>query len=175
MIKIDIKSHIREVPDFPKPGILFYDITTMLKDADALKECIDQLFNLVKDKKYDKVAAIESRGYIFAAPLALRLNTGLVMIRKPGKLPAETISESYSLEYGKNTLEIHKDAIKKGEKILLVDDLLATGGTMRAAANLVEKLGGKVETILFVIELTFLKGEEKFKNYDVKSLLKYDS
>jgi adenine phosphoribosyltransferase len=175
VIKIDLKSHIREVPDFPKQGILFYDITTLLKDAEAMKACIDQLYSLVKDKRYDKVAAIESRGYIFAAPLALKLGAGLVLIRKPGKLPADVISESYSLEYGKNTLEIHKDAIKKSEKVLLVDDLLATGGTMKAAANLVERLGGKVETILFVIELTFLGGMEKFKSYDVKKLLEYDN
>ncbi len=172
---MNLKSHIREVPNFPKQGILFYDITTMLKDKDAFNHCIEELYSQVKGKKYDKVAAIESRGYIFAAPLALKLNAGLVLIRKPGKLPADTISESYSLEYGKNTLELHKDAIKKGEKILLVDDLLATGGTMNAAVNLVEKLGGKVETIQFVIELTFLKGLEKFKKYEVKSLLKYDS
>jgi adenine phosphoribosyltransferase len=175
VIKIDLKSKIREVPDFPKKGILFYDITTMVKDAQAFKQCIDQMYDLVKNKKIDKVAAIESRGFIFAAPLALKLGCGFVIIRKPGKLPAETIKESYDLEYGSNTIEVHKDAIKKGEKVLLVDDLLATGGTMCAAVKLVEKLGGKVEQILFVIELTFLKGKEKLRKYNVSSLLEYDN
>ncbi|NTV23825.1 MAG: adenine phosphoribosyltransferase [Nanoarchaeota archaeon] len=171
---MDLKSHIRSVPDFPKKGILFYDITTLVKDAKAFKETIDQLYGLVKGKKYDKVAAIESRGFIFAAPLALMLGCGFVIIRKPGKLPAEVISQSYSLEYGKNTLEVHKDAIKPGERVLLVDDLLATGGTMEAAASLVEKLGGKVETLLFVINLAFLPGAKRLEKYDKRYLITYN-
>jgi len=174
VIKIDLKKVIREVPDFPKKGILFYDITTLVKDAAAFKQTIDMLYDLVKNKKIDKVAAIESRGLIFGAPLALKLGSGFVIMRKPGKLPADVISESYSLEYGTNSIEVHKDAIKKGEKVLLVDDLLATGGTMKAAVDLVEKLGGKIESILFVVELTFLNGRAKLKKYDVKSLLEYD-
>ena len=174
VIEINLKSKIREVPDFPKPGILFYDITTMLKDPEAFNASVDQLLELVSNKKITKVAAIESRGYIFAAPLAIKLGAGLVIIRKPKKLPAETISESYELEYGTNTIEVHKDAISKGDRVLLVDDLLATGGTMAAAVNLIEKLGGNVTEILFLIELTFLKGRDKLKGHNVVSLLKYD-
>ncbi|MEM2138996.1 MAG: adenine phosphoribosyltransferase [Candidatus Woesearchaeota archaeon] len=170
---MELKKYIREVPDFPKKGILFYDITTLLQDKDAFKFCIDSLYDLVKNKKYDKVVAIESRGFIFASALALKLNAGFVILRKPGKLPYKTIQESYDLEYGKNVLEMHIDALKKNEKILLVDDLLATGGTISAAINLVEKSNAKVEDILFVIELEFLKGREKLKNYNVKSLIKY--
>ncbi len=174
MIYIDLKTKIREVKDFPKKGILFYDITTMLKDKDALRVSIDEMYEKVKDKKIDKVAGIESRGFIFGVPLALKLGCGFIPIRKPSKLPAETISASYSLEYGTNTIEIHKDAIKKGENVLLVDDLLATGGTMSAAVTLVEKLGGKVVSILFLVELTFLDGRKKLLKQDVHSVLKYD-
>jgi adenine phosphoribosyltransferase len=173
VVAIDLKKKIREIQDFPKKGILFYDITTLLKEKDAFKDTIEQMYALVKDRKFDKVAAIESRGFIFAGPLALKLGCGVVLIRKPGKLPGEKISESYSLEYGTNTIEMHKDAVSKGEKILLVDDLLATGGTMKAAANMVEKLGGKVETILFLVELTFLNGRKNLKG-NVLSVLKYD-
>lgn len=171
---MDLKTKIREIPDFPKPGILFYDITTLLKDKDALKESIEQLYDIVKDKKIDKIAAIESRGFLFAIPLALKLNCGFAIIRKPGKLPYKKISESYDLEYGSNTIEMHEDAIEKGENVLLFDDLLATGGTMKAAANMVKKLGGKVDSILFLVELTFLKGRDKLQNYNVNSLLMYD-
>ena len=174
MVKIDLKTKIREIPDFPKPGILFYDITTILQDADALKESIEQMYDLIKDKKFDKVAAIESRGFIFAVPLALKLGCGFAIIRKPGKLPHTKISESYDLEYGSNTIEMHDDSIKQDENVLLVDDLLATGGTMTAAINLVEKLGGKVEAILFLVELTFLNGRDKLGNHNIQSLLKYD-
>lgn len=172
----ELKKYIREIPDFPKKGILFYDITTLLKDPIGFRMSIDGLYNLViqkKEIKIDKVVAIESRGFIFASPLAMKLNSGLVVIRKPGKLPSETIKESYNLEYGQGILEIHKDAIVKGEKILLVDDLLATGGTITAAKNLIEKLGGKIEIILFLIELESLTGREKLKNYEVLSLIKY--
>ena len=171
---MDLKTKIREIPDFPKPGILFYDITTLLQDKDALKESIEQLYDLIKNRKIDKIAAIESRGFLFAIPLALKLNCGFAIIRKPGKLPYKKISESYDLEYGSNTIEMHEDAIKKGETVLLFDDLLATGGTMKAAANMVEKLGGKIDSILFLVELTFLKGRDKLQGYDVKSLLMYD-
>jgi adenine phosphoribosyltransferase len=174
VINIDLKTKIREVKDFPKKGILFYDITTMLKDKDALRISIEQMYEKIKDKKIDKVAGIESRGFIFGMPLALRLGCGFIPIRKPGKLPSKTVSASYDLEYGKNTLEIHKDAIAEGENILLVDDLLATGGTMNAAAALVEKLGGKVSSIVFLVELTFLDGRKKLLKHDVHSVLKYD-
>ena len=171
---MDLKTTIREIPDFPKPGILFYDITTLLKDADALKESIEQLYDLIKNKKIDKIAAIESRGFLFAIPLALKLNCGFAIIRKPGKLPYKKISESYDLEYGSNTIEMHEDAIEKDDKVLLFDDLLATGGTMKAAANMVEKLGGKIDSILFLVELTFLNGRDKLQGYNVNSLLMYD-
>jgi len=173
VVYIDLKTKIREVPNFPKKGILFYDITTLLKDKEALKETIEQMYSLVKDRKFDKVCAIESRGFIFAMPLALKLGCGFVPIRKPNKLPAEKLSVSYSLEYGTNTIEIHKDAISKGENVLLVDDLIATGGTMKAAINLVDKLGGKADTCLFLIELTFLNGRKNLKS-NIISLLKYD-
>ncbi|MEM3374620.1 MAG: adenine phosphoribosyltransferase [Candidatus Woesearchaeota archaeon] len=172
-MEVDLKRFIREIPDFPKKGILFYDITTLIKEGNAYNICIENLYNLVKNKKYDKVAAIESRGFIFAAPLAIKLGCGLAIIRKPGKLPSEVISESYELEYGKGVLEIHKDAILPNEKVLLVDDLLATGGTMLAATKLIEKLGGEVRDILFVIELEFLKGREKLIKYNINSLVKY--
>ena len=171
---MDLKTTIREIPDFPKPGILFYDITTLLKDADALKESIEQLYDLIKNKKIDKIAAIESRGFLFAIPLALKLNCGFAIIRKPGKLPYKKISESYDLEYGSNTIEMHEDAIEKDDKVLLFDDLLATGGTMKAAANMVEKLGGTIDSILFLVELTFLNGRDKLLGYNVNSLLMYD-
>lgn len=171
---MDLASTIRSVPDFPVEGILFYDITTMLKNPAALKASVDRLVQRYQNEDIDLIVGMESRGFIFGMPLSYQLNAGFVPIRKPGKLPAETISESYSLEYGTNTLEIHKDAIEKGQKVLVVDDLLATGGTARAACNLVERLGGKVQGLAFVIELTFLNGRNKLPNYDVFSLLKYD-
>lgn len=169
-----MKKKIREVPDFPKKGILFYDITTLLKDKQAFDYVINQMYNNAKDKKIDKVAGIESRGFIFAAPLALKLGCGFVPLRKPNKLPAEKVSESYDLEYGKNTIEIHKDAILPGERVLIVDDLLATGGTMGAAVSLVEKLGGKVVSVQFLVELNFLNGREKLKGHDIFSIVRYD-
>jgi len=174
VIKINLKSKIREIQDFPKQGILFYDITTLLQDADALKETLDQMYDLVKDMRIDKVAAIESRGFIFAVPLAIKLGAGFAIIRKPGKLPYHKISESYNLEYGSSTIEMHTDAVNQGENVLMVDDLLATGGTMSAAIELVKRAGGNVAGVLFLIELTFLKGREKLKDYKVLSLLKYD-
>lgn len=171
---MDLASTIRSVPDFPVEGILFYDITTLLKDPAALKESVDQLVDLYQNKGVDVVVGVESRGFIFGTPLAYQLGVGFVPVRKPGKLPAETASESYTLEYGTNTIEIHVDAIEKGQNVLVVDDLLATGGTARATCNLVEKLGGKVVGVAFVIELNFLNGRDKLEGYDVFSLLQYD-
>lgn len=171
---MNLKDTIRDVPDFPKKGIIFKDITTLLKNPESLSLAAEELFNLAKNKKITKVAGIESRGFILGGLLAQKLNAGFVPIRKPGKLPAETISESYSLEYGTDSIEIHKDAIEPGDVVLLHDDLLATGGTMEAAVKLVEKLGGKVVQISFLIELNFLNGRNKLKNYEVHSLIQYD-
>lgn len=171
----NLRELIREVPDFPKPGINFYDITTLLKDADGLKMTIDALAELVGDEKIDTVIGVESRGFIFATPLAIRLGAGFVPVRKPKKLPAEKVSISYDLEYGQDTLEIHKDAIGEGHNVLIVDDLLATGGTARAVVDLVTGLGGRIAGLLFVVELDFLKGRGKFNGYDVHSLIRYDS
>lgn len=172
---MDLKQLIRDVPNFPKQGIIFKDITTLLKDVNGLRNAAEDLYNLAKNKKITKVAGIESRGFILGSLLAEKLNAGFIPIRKPGKLPAETISESYSLEYGTDSIEIHMDAVQPGEKILLHDDLLATGGTMEAACKLVEKLGGEVVQVSFLIELTFLNGRDKLKKYDVHSLIQYDS
>ncbi len=172
---MDLKTLIRDVPNFPKEGIIFKDITTLLKNPDGLADALKELYNLAKDKSVDKVVGIESRGFILGGALAEKLGVGFVPIRKPGKLPAETLSETYSLEYGTDTIEIHKDAISPGEKVLLHDDLLATGGTMKAASNLVEKLGGKVVQISFIIELDFLNGRDLLKDYDVHSLIHYSA
>ena len=171
---MDLAATIRSVPNFPLEGIVFYDITTMLKNPLALKESIDRLTSHYQNAGVDMVVGIESRGFIFGIPLAYNLGAGFVPVRKPSKLPAETISESYALEYGTNTLEIHVDAIEKGQKVLIVDDLLATGGTAKATCNLVEKLGGQVVGLAFAIELNFLKGREKLQGFDVFSLLQYD-
>jgi adenine phosphoribosyltransferase len=169
-----LKKLIREVPDFPKPGILFYDITTLLKDKTGLATLIDKFAEHYMKQDVDLVLGMEARGFIFAPALAYRLNAGFVPVRKPGKLPAECVSYDYALEYGKNTLEIHKDAVQKGQRVLIVDDLLATGGTAEATAKLAETLGGKIVGLGFVVELEFLKGRDKLKGYDVMSLLKYD-
>ncbi len=171
----DLKNYIRNVKDFPKAGIVFRDITTLLKNPLALKQAIDDLYESVKELKIDKVVGIESRGFIFGGMLAERLNVGFVPVRKPGKLPAETEREFYDLEYGKDSIEIHKDAIQKGDRVLIHDDLLATGGTAKAAINLVEKLGGEVVEVLFLVELSFLKGRDKLKGYNVKALVDYTS
>lgn len=171
----DLRKYIRNIKDFPKEGIMFRDITTLLQQPEALKATLDKLYEFSKDLGITKVVGIEARGFIFGAMLAEKLNAGFVPIRKPGKLPAETESASYALEYGTDTIEIHKDAIKLGEKVLLHDDLLATGGTARASANLIEKLGGEVVQVSFIVELTFLNGMEKLKNYDVKTVVTYDS
>ena len=169
-----LKKLIREVPDFPKQGILFYDITTLLKDSAGFASLIDQLASHYADKQVDVVLGIEARGFIFGPALAYKLGTGFVPVRKPGKLPAETIQFSYDLEYGSNTIEIHKDAVQPGQRVLIVDDLLATGGTAEAAAKLVRQLGGEVAGLAFVVELDFLSGRQKLADYDVMSLLHYD-
>jgi adenine phosphoribosyltransferase len=168
-----LKSLIREVPDFPKPGILFYDITTLLKDAKGLHELIDELGAGYAGKGIDKVIGIEARGFIFAPAVAYALNAGFVPVRKPKKLPAATERVEYQLEYGTDALEIHRDAIAPGENVLIVDDVLATGGTASAVTKLVEKLGGKVVGLGFVIELDFLNGREKLPGYDIRALMHY--
>jgi adenine phosphoribosyltransferase len=170
----DLKKFIREIPDFPKPGILFYDITTLLKDPVAFREVIDRMADAVKDDRIDLVVGMESRGFIFAAPLADRLGAGFVPVRKLGKLPADTLEVEYDLEYGTATLEIHRDAIQPGQRVLIVDDLLATGGTMAATLRLVEQCGGVVVGLAFLIELAFLHGRAKLKNYPVTSLIVYE-
>jgi len=170
----DLKKLIREVPDFPKPGILFYDITTLLKDGPGFHQVIDDLKSHYQGANVDTVIGIEARGFIFAPALAYALGAGFVPVRKPKKLPSESVSVSYQLEYGSDSLEIHKDAIVSGHRVLIVDDLLATGGTAAAVTKLVEKIGGKVAGLGFVVELTFLKGRGKLNGYDVFSLLQYD-
>jgi len=169
----DLKKLIREIPDFPKPGILFYDITTLLKDPLGLHWAVDLLANHYVGQVIDRVVGIEARGFIFAPMVAYRLNAGFVPVRKPKKLPAETARATYSLEYGQDALEIHRDAITKGQEVLIIDDLLATGGTAAAVAGLVESLGGRVTGIGFLIELEFLKGREKLSRYNLHALLKY--
>ncbi len=169
-----LKSLIREVPDFPKKGILFYDITTLLKDKAGFATLIDQLAEHYVGRSIDLVLGMEARGFIFAPALAYRLNAGFVPVRKPGKLPAECVKFDYALEYGTNTLELHKDAIQKGQRVLIVDDLLATGGTAAATAKLAESLGATIAGLGFVVELDFLKGRDKLKKYEVMSLLRYD-
>ncbi|WP_339727310.1 adenine phosphoribosyltransferase [Maribacter stanieri] len=170
---MDFKSFIRDVPNFPKEGVLFKDITLLLQNPNALKETTSALFELLEGQKIDKVVGMESRGFIFGPLLAQKLNAGFVPIRKPGKLPSETLSETYDLEYGTDTLEIHFDAIKKGDKVLVHDDVLATGGTANAACKLIERLGGVIVQCNFLIELTFLNGVSKVEDYPVKSLMKY--
>jgi adenine phosphoribosyltransferase len=169
-----LKRLIREVPDFPKHGILFYDITTLLKDKAGLATLIDALAEHYINKKIDLVLGMEARGFIFAPALAYRLNAGFVPVRKPGKLPAATTKYDYALEYGTNTLEIHQDAIKKGERVIIVDDLLATGGTAEATTKLAAALGAEIVGLGFVVELDFLKGRDKLAEYEVYSLLHYD-
>ncbi len=171
-----VREHVREVPDFPKKGILFLDITTATKDAVAMQYMTDFLYEKFKDEKVDYVAGIESRGFIFGAAVAYKLNAGFIPIRKPNKLPAETIKETYSLEYGTDTIEMHADALKEGDRVLIIDDLLATGGTAVAACNLVKRVGANVVAAAFIIELDPLKGREKIESSGVKvvSMLNYD-
>lgn len=171
-----VRQTVRQVPDFPKPGILFLDITTATKDAKAMNLMVEFLYKNFKEEKIDYVAGIESRGFIFGAPLACKLGAGFIPIRKPNKLPAETVKETYSLEYGTDTIEIHADAVKQGDRVLVIDDLLATGGTAVAACNLIKKVGGEVVASAFIIELDPLKGREKIESNGVKvvSMLNYD-
>jgi adenine phosphoribosyltransferase len=169
----DLKSHIRQIPDFPKPGILFYDITTLLQNSLTLRMTVDRFVWLFAERRIDKVVGIESRGFMFAPIVAYDLNAGFVPVRKPGKLPAEKVRETYDLEYGTDTLEMHRDAIQPGEHVLIVDDVVATGGTAAATARLVESLGGVVAGFGFIIELTFLDGRKKLGGYDVASLIQY--
>ena len=169
----DLRAKIREIPDFPKPGILFYDITTLLKDADAFRESIELLTEPFRETKIDMVVGMESRGFIFSAPMATELNAGFVPVRKLGKLPAETVSVEYSLEYGTNTLEIHRDALGPGQKVLIVDDLLATGGTVLGTIELVQMLKAEVVGLSFLVELLFLKGRERLRDQNIHSVIQY--
>ena len=170
---MDLENFIRDVPDFPRPGIVFKDITTLLKNAQGWRKAVDDMTALFADRHVDKVVGIEARGFAFAAPIAYNLGAGLLLVRKPGKLPAETISASYQLEYGTDSVEIHKDAIESGDQVLVVDDLLATGGTVQATCRLIEQLGGKVAGIAFLIELDFLNGRRRLEGYEVRSLIHY--
>ena len=171
----DVKNKIRAVENFPKEGIIFRDITTGLKDAEAMKSMVDYLCDQFKDVKIDYIAGIESRGFIFGMPMAYKLNCGFIPVRKPNKLPAETVRESYDLEYGSDSIEIHKDAVEEGKRVLIVDDLLATGGTAKAACNLFKKVGADVVSVAFIIELCDLGGREKIEatGVEVVSMLKY--
>jgi len=169
----NLKKVIRDVPDFPKKGIVFKDITPLLNNNKAFKQTVDKLSSHFKNKKIHRVVSKESRGFIFGSAVAYKLNCGFVPVRKKGKLPYETISITYNLEYGQDTLEIHKDAIRQGENVLIVDDVLATGGTAKSVAEIVEKLGGKIVGLAFIIELSFLKPRQKLKGYKIYSLIKY--
>jgi len=172
---MDLSKYIRSIPDYPKKGILFRDITTLIKNKEAFRETIDQLDKIISKIKFDKMVAIESRGFVFASALSYKLSKSLVLIRKKGKLPADTFSQDFVLEYGKSTIEIHKDSINKNESVLIIDDLIATGGTAEAAAKLVEASGGKVAGFVFVINLYDLEGTKKLqkKGYEVFSLIKF--
>ena len=168
-----LRAQIREVPDFPKPGILFYDITTLIKQPQPFAEAIDLLVEPFADTKVDVVVGMESRGFIFSAPMAIRLDAGFVPVRKLGKLPAETISVEYALEYGTNTLEVHKDAIQPGQRVLIVDDLLATGGTVLGTIDLVKQLKAEIVGLSFLVELQFLKGRARLGGYDIHSVIQF--
>lgn len=170
---MDLKDYIRDVPDFPEPGILFKDITPLLGDAKAFDHTISRLVEHYKDSNFDAIVPVESRGFLFGAPLACALGKAIVPVRKPGKLPAATLSADYELEYGTNTLEIHADGLKKGQKALIIDDLLATGGTLAASAKLVEMAGGAVSEIAVIIELAFLEGRKNLSAYNIHSMLVY--
>lgn len=170
---MEIKDLIRDVPDFPIKGIVFKDITTLLKDNYGFETTLDKLYNMCKNKGITKVIGVESRGFIFGGALAAKLGAGFVPIRKPGKLPAEKLSEEYTLEYGTDNIEIHTDALDNNDIVLIHDDLLATGGTMAAACKLVEKMGARIAQVSFIIELDFLNGRDKIKEYDVQSLIHY--
>ena len=169
-----VEDYVRSIPDFPEPGIIFRDVTSILQDADGLQLAIDEMQHFVEEVDCDVICGTESRGFIFGMPIAYNLHKPFVPIRKKGKLPCETVSAEYDLEYGKAEIEIHKDAIKPGQKVVLVDDLIATGGTMEASCKLVEQLGGEVVKILFLMELAGLKGREKLAKYDVASVITYE-
>ena len=171
--KFNLEDYIRTVPDFPKPGIMFRDITPALKNPEALSHIISLLTKDLGKRRIDAIAAVESRGFIFGSPLALALKIPFIPLRKPGKLPAETISVAYALEYGECLLEVHVDAIEKGQRVCIIDDLLATGGTAKASATLIEKLGGVVDSLNFIIELSALGGRDVLRNFEVQSILKY--
>lgn len=169
-----LEEYVRSIPDFPEKGIIFRDVTSVLQDADGLKLAIDSMQELLKDVDFDVVVGAESRGFVFGTPIAYNLHKPFVLVRKKGKLPCETISKEYDLEYGSAVIEMHKDSIKPGQKVVLVDDLIATGGTIQAAAELVEALGGEVVKIIFLMELAGLKGREKLAKYDVASVIRYE-
>jgi len=169
----DLKAAIREIPDWPKKGILFYDVTTLLKQGRCFEQTVNSLIEPYREKQVDLVLGIEARGFIFAPPVAYALKAGFIPVRKPGKLPAAKLQVNYELEYGTDTLEIHQDAIEPGQRVLIVDDLIATGGTAKAVAEMVEAMNGTVVGLSFVVELTFLHGRDKLANYDVHSILKY--
>lgn len=169
-----IEEYVRSIPDFPEPGVIFRDVTSILQDADGLKLAIDSMQDCLKDVDVDVIVGAESRGFIFGMPIAYNLHKPFVLVRKKGKLPCETISRSYDLEYGTATIEMHKDSIRPGQKVAIIDDLIATGGTIEAAAKMVEELGGEVVKIVFLMELAGLKGREKLADYDVESVLCYD-
>jgi adenine phosphoribosyltransferase len=171
--RLDLKEYIRDIPDFPIPGILFRDITPLLRDGPAFRQAVDDLMAPFAHEKIDAIAAVEARGYVLAAPLAYKLGVGLIPVRKPGKLPYSTISQEYTLEYGKNTLEVHHDACQPGQRVLIVDDLIATGGSARATAQLIERLGASVLGFAFLVELGFLNGRQVLDKYRVHSVLNY--
>ena len=170
---LDIREYIRDIPDFPKPGVIFKDITPLLRDKDAFREAINWITEPFSKSQIDVVVGVESRGFVFASAAALQLGAGFVPVRKPGKLPWKTIEASYELEYGTDKLQIHQDAIQKGQKVLIVDDVLATGGTASATTALVHRLGGTIVQVAFLIELTFLNGKDKMKDYSFRSLIQY--
>lgn len=175
MVEEYLRSKIRNVPDFPVKGIVFRDITTLIDDPEALRRTVDEIYERCRDLRITKVVAVESRGFIFGSLVAERLSCGLVPVRKPGKLPFETISRDYTLEYGKATVEMHVDALSSEDRVAVIDDLLATGGTLRATCDLVEQLGATIACVAVVLELSFLNGQDRFKDYNYFSLVKYDS
>ena len=174
MVRERLEDYVRTIPDFPEPGIMFRDITTVLADADGLKLAIDEMAKKLENVDFDVIAGAEARGFIFGAALAYNLHKPFILVRKKGKLPCETVQQTYDLEYGTATIEIHKDAIQPGEKVVIVDDLIATGGTVEAAAQLIEKLGGEVVMMVFLMELAGLNGREKLKKYNVESVICYE-
>ncbi len=174
MIREKLEDYVRTIPDFPKPGIMFRDITTILSDADGLKLAIDEMQKTLDGVDFDVIAGAESRGFIFGAAIAYNMHKPFILIRKKGKLPCETVEQSYDLEYGQATIEVHKDAVEPGQKVVIIDDLIATGGTVEAAAKLIEKLGGEVVKMVFLMELKGLNGREKLAKYDVASVISYE-